>query len=65
MSAGSKSWQRGMSTDPHEPSEAEHTEHYEFANIDERHGAVPKWLVGVYIALGIWMIYYLIHYWRP
>ena len=54
-----------MSTDPHEPSETEHTEHYEFANIDEHHGAVPKWLAGVYIALGIWMIYYLIHYWRP
>ena len=54
-----------MSTDPHEPSETEHTEHYEFANIDEHHGTVPKWLAAVYIALGIWMIYYLIHYWRP
>ena len=54
-----------MRTEQQEPSEAEHTEHYEFANIDERHGAVPKWLAGVYIALGIWMIYYLIQNWRP
>ena len=34
-------------------------------NIDERHGSVPRWLMVVYIALGIWMIYYLIQYWRP
>ena len=54
-----------MSTDHQEPSEAEHTEHYEFSNIDEHHGSVPKWLAGVYIALGIWMIYYLIRYWQP
>jgi hypothetical protein len=26
---------------------------------------VPKWLAGTYIVLGIWAIYYLIHYWRP
>ncbi len=46
-------------------SEADHIEHYDSADIDERHGAVPRWLMAVYIALGIWMIYYLIQYWRP
>jgi hypothetical protein len=54
-----------MSTDRNEHSEAEDIEHYEFSNIDEHHGGVPKWLAGVYIALGIWMIYYLIRYWQP
>ena len=54
-----------MSTESERPSEAEHIEHYDSADIDERHGTVPRWLMGVYIALGIWMIYYLIQYWRP
>lgn len=54
-----------MSTEPDQTPEAERIEHYESANIYERHGSVPKWLAVVYIALGIWMIYYLMHYWRP
>jgi hypothetical protein len=54
-----------MSTENKRRSEAEHIQHYDSADIDERHGSVPRWLIGVYIALGIWMIYYLIQYWRP
>jgi N-terminal domain of cytochrome oxidase-cbb3, FixP len=37
--------------------------HYEYSGIDERHGVVPKWLLFVYAALLIWMVYYLVHYW--
>lgn len=54
-----------MSTQRDEASEAEHLQHYDSANIDERHGSVPKWLAGVYVVLGIWMVYYLIQNWRP
>jgi hypothetical protein len=54
-----------MSTKSERSSEAEHIEHYDSADIYERHGSVPRWLIVVYVALGIWMIYYLIQYWRP
>ena len=37
--------------------------HYEFSGIDERHGKIPKWLGAVYVALLIWMVYYLIRFW--
>ena len=37
--------------------------HYEFSGIDERHGKIPAWLAIVYVALVIWMVYYLIRFW--
>jgi hypothetical protein len=36
---------------------------YEPSGIDERHGTVPAWLTAVYVALLIWMVYYLIRFW--
>ncbi len=44
----------------HDPSEITR---YEPSGIDERHGAVPAWLTAVYVALVIWMVYYLIRFW--
>lgn len=37
--------------------------HYEFSGIDERHGRIPAWLAVVYVALLIWMVYYLLRFW--
>ena len=44
----------------HDPSEITR---YEPSGIDERHGTVPAWLTAVYVALVIWMVYYLIRFW--
>lgn len=44
----------------HDPSEITR---YEPSGIDERHGTVPAWLTAVYVALLIWMVYYLIRFW--
>jgi hypothetical protein len=38
---------------------------YESSGIEERHGSVPAWIVAVIVTLGIWMVYYLVHYWKP
>jgi hypothetical protein len=45
--------------------ETEHEEinRYETSGIEERHGSVPLWLIGVIVVLVIWMVYYLIRYW--
>jgi len=45
---------------PEEPSEISR---YEYSGIEERHGVIPRWLAGVYAALLIWMVYYLIRFW--
>ncbi len=37
--------------------------HYDSSGIDERHGVIPGWLVVVYVALAIWMVYYLVQFW--
>ena len=31
--------------------------------IEERHGRIPRWLAIVYVALLIWMVYYLVRFW--
>jgi hypothetical protein len=36
---------------------------YETSGIEERHGRIPKWLAVVYVALLIWMVYYLVRFW--
>jgi N-terminal domain of cytochrome oxidase-cbb3, FixP len=36
---------------------------YASAGIEERHGRVPRWLLGVYVVLLIWMVYYLVRFW--
>jgi hypothetical protein len=46
-----------------EEAESGEISHYEFSGIDERHGAIPKWLAVVYLALLIWMVYYLVRFW--
>jgi hypothetical protein len=38
---------------------------YVTSGISERHGSVPRWLVGVILALAVWMVYYLVRYWKP
>lgn len=38
---------------------------YEFSGIEERHGIVPAWLIAVFTVLGVWMVYYLVRFWRP
>jgi len=43
--------------------DSEEISHYEFSGIDERHGRLPKWLVFVYGAMLIWMVYYLVRFW--
>ena len=47
----------GKAGDPGEVSR------YEFSGIEERHGKIPKWLACVYVALLIWMVYYLVRFW--
>lgn len=46
-----------------EPKDHTEVSRYEFSGIEERHGIVPKWLVGVYVVLLIWGVYYLIRFW--
>lgn len=46
-----------------EQKEFSEISHYEFSGIDERHGTIPKWLAVVYVALLIWMVYYLVQFW--
>jgi len=48
--------------DKHEEDQEE-ISHYEFSGIDERHGRIPRWLGFVYVALLIWMVYYLVRFW--
>jgi hypothetical protein len=38
--------------------------HYDYSGIDERHGIVPAWLLCVCVALVIWSVYYVFHFWR-
>jgi hypothetical protein len=49
--------------DEHDNNKKGEISHYEYSGIDERHGFVPKWLILVYGALLVWMVYYLVHYW--
>jgi hypothetical protein len=55
----------GIGTVSEDEQKDEHSEisRYEFSGIEERHGAIPKWLGGVYVVLLIWMVYYLIRFW--
>ena len=39
--------------------------HYETADIRERKGHVPFWLIIVTIGLLTWGVYYLVFYWHP
>jgi hypothetical protein len=50
-----------------EPEHQERSEinRYETSGIEERHGIVPAWLIGVIVILAIWMVYYLIRFWTP
>ena len=45
------------------PEEPGDVSRYEFSGIEERHGTIPKWLAFVYVALLIWMVYYLVRFW--
>ncbi len=38
---------------------------YESSGIEERQGKIPAWLIGVIVALTIWMVYYLLRFWTP
>ena len=38
---------------------------YEHSGIEERHGTVPLWLKGVIVVMLVWMVVYLIRYWKP
>lgn len=49
-----------MTEDPKKPPEVQR---FEFSGIEQRRGMVPKWLVAVYAALFIWMIWYLVQFW--
>lgn len=49
---------------PHEAHAPEdELESYAGGDILVRHGKVNRWLLFVYLALGIWAIYYLFTYW--
>ena len=37
---------------------------YEHSGIQERHGKVPLWLLGVVFGLIAWSIYYMIRFWN-
>lgn len=50
-------------SEPGEPEADGDLSRYEHSGIEERHGAVPRWLLGVYLAMGAWMVYYLVQYW--
>lgn len=39
------------------------TEKYEYSGIEIEHRKTNKWLIVVYIVLGIWSVYYLIRFW--
>jgi N-terminal domain of cytochrome oxidase-cbb3, FixP len=52
-----------MSEQHDEDAEGHEIGHYDYSGIDERHGFLPKWLLGVYVILLIWMVYYLIRFW--
>ncbi len=45
------------------PEGKEEVNRYEYSGIEERHGHVPVWLNVVYLAMGIFMVYYLVQYW--
>jgi hypothetical protein len=51
-----------MEHDDHEEPEVHR---YEFSGIEERRGIVPGWLIAVMTVLGLWMVYYLVRFWRP
>jgi hypothetical protein len=36
---------------------------FEYSGIRERKGKVNTWLIVVYVAVGIWSVWYLIAYW--
>jgi hypothetical protein len=36
---------------------------FEYSGIRERKGNVNAWLIAVYVAVGIWSVWYLIAYW--
>jgi hypothetical protein len=36
---------------------------YEYSGIQERTGKVNRWLLVVYLALGIWGVWYLFAFW--
>ena len=48
-----------------EEEDARQINRYEASGIEERHGIVPAWLVGVIVILAVWMVYYLIRFWGP
>lgn len=47
--------------DPHDPEDE--LESYAGGEILVRHGKVNRWLLALYLGLGIWAIYYLFTYW--
>jgi hypothetical protein len=51
-----------METEENEPEEVNR---YEYSGIEERHGFIPAWLIAVMTILGVWMVYYLVRFWRP
>lgn len=36
---------------------------YEGPGIEERHGKIPAWLMIVYIAMSLWMVWYILKFW--
>ncbi|HEY2685961.1 MAG TPA: hypothetical protein VGI93_20800 [Steroidobacteraceae bacterium] len=42
---------------------SEEVTRYEGPGIEERHGIVPAWLVIVYVAMFVWMIWYTMKFW--
>lgn len=38
---------------------------YGETGIEERHGAIPSWLIAVAVGLIAWAIYYAVTYWSP
>jgi hypothetical protein len=67
------SWNRpadATGADPHhahlegmEHSAEDEIESFAGGEILSRHGKVNRWLMVVYLALGVWALYYLFTYW--
>jgi hypothetical protein len=47
--------------DPEAEGDGLHT--FAGGEIQSRHGIVNRWLIVVYVVLGVWAVYYLVTYW--